>query len=78
MRIAQVALLTLVLSGAAFATGLSKTQSQLFMKLDTNQDGYITSSEAKSDEDLVKVFKDLDSDENGALDAVEFVAYNGK
>ena len=72
------ALLLVAVSCSVFATSLTKSQSELFMKLDTDQNGYISSSEANTDKDLSKVFKTLDGDADGKLSPSEFVAYNEK
>lgn len=72
------ALLLVVVSCSVFASNMTKSQTELFMKLDTNQDGYITSYEATTDKDLVKVFKKLDGNADGKLSPSEFVAYNEK
>jgi EF hand len=46
-----------------------------FRKYDTNNDGYISSEEAKSSKGLTKSFKGLDKDGDGKLSAQEFGAW---
>jgi len=78
MRSIGIAALILALSGTAFAAGLSKRQSELFMKLDADQNGYIDISEARMDKDVAKAFAELDVNSDGKLTPDEFAAYTGK
>lgn len=46
-----------------------------FMKLDTNEDGYISAQEAAADESLHQSWEATDANQDGQIDAAEFSAF---
>jgi Ca2+-binding EF-hand superfamily protein len=66
-----------MVSGLALSTALyaGDTGSSGFSTLDTNQDGSISADEAAASPDLSKNWSAVDADENGAVDAAEFSAF---
>lgn len=46
-----------------------------FEALDQNQDGSLTATEASQNEELSKQWSEIDKDESGAIDRVEFSAF---
>jgi len=57
------------------AAGNQTTDQDMFNKLDTNHDGYISQDEARSDRDLAKDWKSADTNKDGKLDESEFSAF---
>ncbi|MBL1384602.1 MAG: calmodulin [Colwellia sp.] len=60
-----LAVLVLASSSAAYA-------AVDFVSFDSNSDGVISMEEAQVNSQLVKIFKDLDTDRNGELSKEEF------
>lgn len=69
--IAAFSLMFLVIS----ATVLASQMNILFAKLDIDADGQISLVEAKSNEQLVKQFADLDENEDQQLSEQEFANF---
>lgn len=46
-----------------------------FMKLDANEDGYISAQEAAADEALQQSWETTDANQDGQIDAAEFSAF---
>lgn len=55
-------------------TAMAGEQASKFKKLDTNQDGYISATEASANETLRKQWKAIDQDGNNRIDQSEFSA----
>lgn len=51
------------------------TTQEMFNKLDTNKDGYISQKEAKADKNLSKDWSKVDSDKKGKIDESQFSAF---
>jgi len=64
-------LASLLLAGTAWAADTSEQ----FNALDTNQDGVLSVEEAQQDATLNEVWADVDTDQNGSIDPVEFSAF---
>jgi Ca2+-binding EF-hand superfamily protein len=69
MTQAAMALLT-----AGFLTAAVASEDT-FMKLDTNEDGYISAQEAAADETLHQRWETTDANQDGQIDAAEFSAF---
>jgi hypothetical protein len=50
-----------------------QTRKQTFDRLDTNHDGMISRQEAQGDPDLIVIFLDTDTDNDGQISPAEFV-----
>lgn len=50
----------------------------IYEELDTDADGYITKAEAKVRSDLLKNWKQVDTDGDGKLTVTEYINYEGK
>jgi hypothetical protein len=48
---------------------------ETFIKLDTNEDGYISAKEAAADEVLQQSWEATDANQDGQIDAAEFSAF---
>lgn len=54
---------------------LSMQQKDLMKRLDANQDGVISQTEAQANPELAKRFKELDRNANQALETAEFARF---
>lgn len=77
-------LLVAALTGVAFAAvaggsgksgELTMQHKELMNKLDANQDGVISQSEASANPELAKQFRELDRDANQKLEKAEFARF---
>jgi len=66
-----VAMMT-VLTALSMQTVSADANAEIFSKLDTNADGYISMEEAEAHADLPDAFADGDMNDDGRLDPVEF------
>lgn len=71
LLIAALALLPFEVSAADYQT----TAQQMFNKLDTNHDGYISREEARSDRQLSLDWDSADTNQDGKLEESEFSAF---
>lgn len=63
---------------ALFSTPLfadDTSQAQQFIKLDKNNDGFISIAEAKGHQDILKNWRNIDKNTNGKLELSEFNAF---
>ncbi len=67
-----VALITALMTGAAFAAGSGKAGMET---LDANGDGQISQEEAQAHPELAKQFDSLDQDGSGSLERAEFARF---
>jgi len=51
------------------------TTQEMFNKLDSNHDGYISQQEAKADKKLTDDWSQVDKNKNGEIDESEFSAF---
>jgi Ca2+-binding EF-hand superfamily protein len=69
---------TIVLAAVAITIGLAYAADDKkepgFNVLDKNNDGYLTRTEAVSDSDLAKKFKDADKNGDGKISRAEYLA----
>jgi hypothetical protein len=73
--LAAVAMVFSLVVVAAEPETTEEAIAQNFEKLDTNQDGAISQSEAQSRKDLVDNWAKVDKNQNGKLEFSEFSAY---
>lgn len=52
--------------------------TMVYEDLDTNADGYLSSSEARANMDIAGKFKQIDKNADGKINIEEFQAYMGK
>ena len=64
----------LALLAAGFFTA-AVAGEDVFMKLDANEDGYISAQEAAADEALHQSWETTDANQDGQIDAAEFSAF---
>lgn len=64
----------ITLFAAGFFTAASAGDDS-FMKLDVNEDGYISAQEAAADESLHQRWETTDANQDGQIDAAEFSAF---
>ncbi len=69
-----IAAITLLPIGA-YAAESHGTTKQMFNKLDTNHDGYISQQESKADADLSRNYNSADTNKDGKLEESEFSAF---
>lgn len=64
----------MALLAAGFFTA-AVADEDTFMKLDANEDGYISAQEAAADEALQQSWETTDANQDGQIDAAEFSAF---
>ena len=64
----------MALLAAGFFTAATAGEDA-FMKLDVNEDGYISAQEAAADEALHQRWETTDANQDGQIDAAEFSAF---
>ena len=74
MKKMQITKATLALLAAGFVTAAVASEDT-FMKLDVNEDGYISAQEAAADEALHQRWETTDANQDGQIDAAEFSAF---
>jgi hypothetical protein len=71
MKIAKTAM---AMVAAGFFTA-AVAGEDAFMKLDVNEDGYISAQEAAADESLHQSWETTDANQDGQVDATKFSAF---
>jgi hypothetical protein len=74
MKKIQIAKTAIALLAAGFFT-TAVASEDAFIKLDVNEDGYISAQEAVADESLHKSWETTDANQDGQIDAAEFSAF---
>jgi Ca2+-binding EF-hand superfamily protein len=64
----------MALLAAGFFTATVASEDA-FIKLDVNEDGYISAQEAAADESLHQSWETTDANQDGQIDAAEFSAF---
>lgn len=64
----------MALAAAGFLTA-AVAGEDTFIKLDANQDGYISAQEAEADAALQQSWETTDANQDGQIDAAEFSAF---
>lgn len=70
----QITKTVMALLAAGFFTAAVATEDA-FIKLDVNEDGYISAQEAAADESLRQSWETTDANQDGQIDAAEFSAF---
>ena len=73
-EIMLVAVIALVPVGVS-AAGTKSSEQEMFNKLDTNHDGYISKEEASANKELTEDWKRADRNRDDKLDESEFSAF---
>lgn len=66
--------MAMALLAAGFCTAAIASEDA-FIKLDVNEDGYISAQEAVADESLHQSWETTDANQDGQIDAAEFSAF---
>ncbi|MEJ2454006.1 MAG: EF-hand domain-containing protein [Candidatus Thiodiazotropha sp.] len=74
MKTMQITKTAMALLAAGFFTA-AVAGEDAFMKLDVNEDGYISAQEAAADESLHQRWETTDANQDGQIDAAEFSAF---
>jgi len=74
MKMTTMTQTALALLAAGFLTAAVASEDA-FMKLDANEDGYISAQEAAADETLHQRWESTDANQDGQIDAAEFSAF---
>jgi hypothetical protein len=74
MKKIQIVKTATVLLAAGFFTAAVASEDA-FIKLDVNEDGYISAQEAVADEPLHQSWETTDANQDGQIDAAEFSAF---
>ncbi len=74
MKTMQITKTAMALIAAGFFTA-AVAGEDAFMKLDVNEDGYISAQEAAADESLHQRWETTDANQDGQIDAAEFSAF---
>ena len=74
MKKMQITKTAMALMAAGFFTAAVAAEDA-FMKLDANEDGYISAQEAAADEGLHQRWETTDANQDGQIDAAEFSAF---
>lgn len=77
MKTMQITKTTMALLAAGFFTA-AVADEDIFIKLDVNEDGYISAQEAAADESLYQHWETTDANQDGQVDAAEFSAFEVK
>ena len=70
----QITKTAMALVAAGFSTA-AVAGEDAFIKLDVNEDGYISAQEAVADETLHQRWETTDANQDGQIDAAEFSAF---
>ncbi len=70
----QITKTAMALLAAGFFTAAVASEDA-FIKLDVNEDGYISAQEAAADESLHQSWENTDANQDGQIDAAEFSAF---
>jgi hypothetical protein len=74
MKMINITKTAMALFAAGFFTA-AVAGEDAFMKLDVNEDGYISAQEAAADESLHQRWEITDANQDGQIDAAEFSAF---
>jgi Ca2+-binding EF-hand superfamily protein len=74
MKMMQISKTAIALLSAGFFT-MAVAGEDAFMKLDVNEDGYISALEASADDSLHQRWSTTDANQDGQIDAAEFSAF---
>lgn len=74
MKKMQITKTAMALVAAGFFTA-AVAGEEAFIKLDVNEDGYISAQEAAADEPLHQSWESTDANQDGQIDAAEFSAF---
>jgi hypothetical protein len=74
MKKMQISKTAMALLAAGFFT-VAVAGEDAFIKLDVNEDGYISAQEAVADESLHQRWESTDANQDGQIDAAEFSAF---